>query len=290
MPTIESVVMPYLSIDIGGTNTRIAIFETLAKPAFTLLARFPTQQDYKKQLAMLLETLVQHDREALHGIGVSVGGRMAKDGRSVLVAPNLPTYVGKPLAEDLERHYHCPTRLAHDTICGLLGEKLFGQLRSIDRCAYLTLSTGTGAAFQLRTGPTTLTVSIEIGHQLLDGNMLSCLCGQVGCLETFTGGKQLELRLGQPVATITDPAFWETFSDKLALGLVNLVQLTRIEAIAISGAILLNHTALLPMLQQKVDALLRGTKLQLFQAALGENAPLIGAALLLETADDSIIH
>jgi hypothetical protein len=51
-----------------------------------------------------------------------------------------------------------------------------------------------GAAFQLRKAQTVLTVSIEIGHQILDGNTLICLCGQVGCLETFTGGKQHELR------------------------------------------------------------------------------------------------
>lgn len=290
MSITKSEAIPYLGIDIGGTNTRIAVFETLSRPDFTLLARFPTQQDYKKQLSMIGETLALHDIKALRGIGVSVGGRMAKDGRSVLVAPNLPTYVGKPLADDLERCCHCPTHLAHDTVCGLLGEKQFGQLRPIDRCAYLTLSTGTGAAFQLRTGPTTLTVSIEIGHQLLDGNSLPCLCGQVGCLETFTGGRQLELRLNQSVATITDATFWETFSNKLALGLVNLVQLTRVEAIAMSGAILLNHPLLLSLLQQKVDALLRGADLQLYQATLGENAPLVGAALLLATPNESIIH
>lgn len=290
MPMIESTAIPYMGIDIGGTNTRIALFETLTTPHFKLLARFPTLQDYKKQSSMLRETLAQHNVKELRGVGVSVGGRMAQDGRSVLVAPNLPDYVGQPLADDLEHFCHCPTRLAHDTVCGLLGEKQFGHLRPIDRCAYLTLSTGTGAAFQLRTGPTTLTVSIEIGHQLLDGNTLLCLCGQVGCLETFTGGKQLELRLGQSVATITDAAFWETFSDKLALGLVNLVQLTRVEALAISGAILLHRTFLLPLLQQKVHTLLHGAGLRLFQATLGENAPLVGAALLLETPDDSIIH
>jgi len=290
MPITKNSTAPYLGIDIGGTNTRVALFPTLAEPQFTLLARFPTQQDYPQQLDMLLTTLAEQTQSTLAGVGVSVGGRLAKDGRSVLVAPNLPSYVGQPLADDLERAFRCPVQLAHDTVCGLLGEKKFGQISMVDRCAYLTLSTGTGAAFQLRTGPTTLTVSIEIGHQILDGNTLPCLCGQIGCLETFTGGRQLELRLGRPVAGITEPDFWETFSDKLALGLVNLTQLTRVEAIALSGAILLNRPFLLSLLQQKVDILLRGAHLHLWQATLGENAPLVGAALLLETAADSIIH
>jgi glucokinase len=280
----------YLGIDIGGTHTRIGLFKTLATPYYTPLARFPTQQSYQQQLRMLLAALAGAALEQIEGIGVSIGGRMAKDGRSVLVAPNLPDYVGQPCAADLEHRYSCPTYLAHDTVCGLLGEKKFGPLSNIDRCAYLTLSTGTGAAFQLRTGPTALTVSIEIGHQLLDGNTRACLCGQVGCLETYTGGKQLEAQLGHPLTQETDEAFWETFSEKLALGLVNLANLTRVEAIAIGGAILLNNPTLLPLLQQNVATRLRGASLQLYRAALAENAPLVGAALLLETPSETIVH
>ena len=125
---------------------------------------------------------------------------------------------------------------------------------------------------------------------MLDGNSLRCLCGQVGCLETFTGGRQIELRYGRSIAQITDSAFWETFCDKLAIGLVNLAQLTRIDAVAISGAIALNNSFLLPMLQQKVNTILKGAILELNLAVLGENAPIVGAATLLEVPEDSILH
>ncbi len=280
----------YLGIDVGGTNTRIGLFQTLETPIFTLLARFTTHSAYEEQIQQMVAALVENGITSIKGIGVSVGGRMAKDGRSVLVAPNLPDYEGKPFARDLESLYHCPVRLAHDTVCGLLGEKKFGVLRPVERCAYLTLSTGTGAAFQLRKGITTLTVSIEIGHQLLDGNTLHCLCGQVGCLETFTGGKQLEMRLGHTLAQATDRQFWATFQAKLAIGLVNLVQLTRVEMVALSGAIALKNPDLLQQLQEAVDERLRGARLTLQYAQLGENAPLVGAAILLETGDETLLH
>lgn len=280
----------YLGIDMGGTTTRLGLFASLDTPEFTLLARFATQQVYEQQLQQLLSALSQGNITKFSGVGVSIGGRMARDGRSVGKAPNLPDYVGKPFAQDLERHVACPVRLAHDTVCGLLGEKRFGPIQQIERCAYLTLSTGTGAAFQLQKAASVLTVSIEIGHQLLDGNMRQCLCGQVGCLETYTGGRQLELRLGRPVQGIGDPVFWETFSDKMALGLVNLAQLTRVEVVAVSGAMALHNTFLLSMLQHKVTRLLVGTNLELVQAVLGENAPLVGAVQLLATPEESIIH
>jgi glucokinase len=279
----------YIGIDIGGTSTRAGLFQSLDSPDFAPLARFPTHPGYEQQLHAVVNAVRNSGLKQLAGIGVSIGGRVAKDGSSLAVAPNLPALVGKPLARDLSQQLACPVRLAHDPVCGLLAEKKFGRMRNFDRCAYLTISTGTGAAIHLGKA---LTISIEIGHQLLDGNLLPCLCGQVGCLETFTGGKQLESRYGRPVAQIAamDPTFWETFCDKLALGLVNLAQLTRVEAVTISGGIALNNTFLLPLLQQKVNAKLRGASLELSQAELGEDAPLIGAALLLEVPEEMILH
>jgi glucokinase len=280
----------YCAVDIGGTSTRIGLFQTLDTPTFTLVTRFPTHASYDEQMKQIIAAIEGSGVPNLAGIGVSIGGRIAQDGRSVIFAPNMLTYIGRPFAQDLIDRFACPVRLAHDTVCGLLGEKQFGPIREVDRCAYLTLSTGTGAAFQLRKAASALTVSIEFGHQILDGNTLVCLCGQTGCLETFTGGRQLELRLGRRVEQITEAAFWETFSDKLALGLVNLAQITKVEEVAVSGAIALNTPFLLPRVQQKVDALLVGARLHLSRAFLQENAPLVGAAMLLCTPEETILH
>jgi glucokinase len=280
----------YIAVDIGGTNTRLGLFESLDSTDFVVLAKFPTVQNYEEQIRQIVTAIQNSGREDLAGIGVSAAARIARDGRTIILAPNLPGYIGKPFAQDLFERFACPIRLAHDTVCGLLAEKKFGALRNIDRCAYLTVSTGTGAAIQLGKASISLTSSIEIGHQVLDGNTLICLCGQVGCLETFTGGRQIELRYGRPIAHITDMAFWETFSDKLALGLVNLAQLTRIDAVAISGAIALNNAFLVPLLQEKVNAILKWGTLELRLATLGENAPIVGAAVLLEVPEDTILH
>ncbi|HTI14223.1 MAG TPA: ROK family protein [Dictyobacter sp.] len=280
----------YIGVDIGGTSTRVGLFSSTTSVDFALLAHFPTQPEYEQQLQKINAVLEAAALTTISGIGVSIGGRLTRDGRAVAVAPNLPSYVDKPFAQVLQERWHCDVRLGHDTVCGVLGEKCFGILQSYERCAYLTLSTGTGAAVHLSKGTNTLIISIEVAHQLLDGNILICLCGQTGCLETYTGGRQLELRLGQKVEHISDPAFWELFSDKLSLGLVNLVQLTRVEAIAVSGAIALHNIAILASLQHKVDGHLRGASVRLLPALLGENAPLVGAVALLTAPEDEILH
>ncbi len=278
----------YIGIDIGGTNTRIALFQTLDTPHCTIITRFPTFSSYDEQIQHIITTL--QGVPTIAGIGISIGARIAKDGRSVIFGPNVPDYIGKPFAQNLTDRFGCPIRLAHDTVCGLLGEKTFGCIQHDERCAYLTVSTGTGAAIHLQKAEMRLTVSIEIGHQLLDGNTRQCLCGQVGCLETYTGGRQLELRMGKPLTQVTDPAFWETFCEKLALGLVNLAQLTKVETIAVSGGIILSRSFLLERIQSRVTEKLLGATLTLRPAQLGENAPIVGAALLLATPEETILH
>ena len=283
----------YVGVDIGGTNTRIGLFASLDVPHCRIVAKFPTQERYEEQIERIVRAVADiQDRQGVMvvGVGCSIAGQLAKDGRSVVVAPNLTTYVGMPFAQDIEARCNCPVRLAHDAVCGLLAEKRFGDLQSCERCAYLTVSTGTGAAIQLAKGKVALTSSIEIGHQILDGNTRVCLCGQVGCLETHTGGRQITLREGRSPAEITDTVFWEIFCAKLAIGLINLTMLTRVEAVALSGAIVLNKSLLLTQLQQSVNAILCNTKLTLILATLGENAPLIGAAQLLTVSESTILH
>ena len=281
---------PMIGIDIGGTNTRIGLFPSLAVPAYTLLAKFPTHGEYEQQLRTIGRVLREQGIRGAAGIGVSIAARIARDGQSVVFAPNLPGYVDRPFAVDLSALCAAPVRLAHDTVCGLLAEARFGVLRAVERCAYLTVSTGTGAALQLGKAGTRLVSSIEIGHQNLDGNERQCLCGMTGCLETYTGGRQLELRYGRPVEDITESAFWETFAQKLAIGLVNLAQLTRNDVVAVSSAIALNRVSLLPALQNNIERLLMPSTLELRPAALGDTAPLVGAALLVSVPENEILH
>lgn len=299
-PAHQPPTLGILGIDIGGTTTRLGLFPAPDAPTYTPLARFATEPEYAAQIDCIAEFVARRvedyrerrdaDHGALAGVGVAVGAQVARDGRGVLTAPNLPDYIGKPLADDLAARLGCPVRLAHDGVCGVLAERRFGALADEDRCAYLTVSTGTGAAIQLRNGAAALTVSIQVGHQILDGNPLPCLCGQVGCLETITGGRQIARRLGRPPEEIADPAFWALLAEKLAIGLVNLAQLTRVAVVALGGGIALQRPSLRAEVQARVDARLRDARLTLRDAALGEDAPLVGAALLPGTPEASIIH
>jgi glucokinase len=287
-----------IAVDIGGTNTRVArIWHRAGAPgpgAFEMLDAYTTPTSFDAQLARLGQViaLAQIHHKHITGVGVSVGGRMLGDGSGLAIAPNLRDYEGRPLTDDLANRTGLSVRAAHDTVCGLLGERRFGALAGSERCAYLTISTGVGAAIYLAgSGDTSgVNASIEFGHQLLDGNDRPCLCGQIGCLETYVGGRQLEMRHGASLERIADPQVWDGLVDKVALGLVNLAQLTRVELVAVGGAIALARPALLPDLQSRVDTRLRSMPLRITEAALGAFAPLAGAVALLDTDPATILN
>ena len=89
----------YIGVDIGGTNTRIGVFESLDSPECMIVARFPTFQKYEEQLQHIIAEIQASNREHLTGLGVSVAARIAKDGHSIIFAPNLPDYIDKPFAQ-----------------------------------------------------------------------------------------------------------------------------------------------------------------------------------------------
>jgi glucokinase len=271
-----------LAIDIGGTHTRIAA-------AGGQVARFATEPDYRAQLAAVSRA-IRSAGIAPSAAGVSFTGRLDPAGRSVAVSLNLPDYTGRPLRDDLAAALSCPVRVAHDATCGLLGEHASGGLRGIDRCGYVTLSTGVGAALRLGRAGHFVVLTTEAGHQLVAGNDRRCACGQHGCLETLTGGRALERHTGRPLAELDDERFWHDYAAALAPGLANIALIAGVEALALGGSIILRRPELWHHLRPALTHHLSYQPLRLVLAELGEDAPLAGAAALLATDEGSVLH
>jgi glucokinase len=259
-----------VAVDIGGTWTRVAVGGSVGTPE--IVARWRTDARYDGQLERLAESVPDGERP----VGVSFCGRVTGDG-DVRVSLNLPGYAGRALGRDLSAALGRPVRVAHDATCGLLGEALGdgGALREVERCGYLTLSTGVGAAVRL--GDAWLTT--EAGHQLVAGNPLPCACGQTGCLQTLTGGDALAQRLGRPLESMVDSSFWPEYCDHLASGIANFALCAGLTRVALGGAIAL-HAPLWPALRARLAQVYTYQPAEVVPAALGESAPLAGAAAL----------
>lgn len=263
-----------MALDIGGTWTRVAAD---GAP----VTRFATERSYDRQLSALAAAVAPGPEPA----GVSFGGRVTPAG-DVRVALNLRSYEGRTLGRDLAAALGRPVRVAHDATCGLLGEASAGALQGFERCGYLTLSTGVGAA--LRLGGVHLTT--EAGHQLVTGNDQPCECGQTGCLETLIGGNALGRRLGRPLESVDDDGFWRRYGGNLALGVANFALAAGLDAVALGGAVALRRAALWPALRMELARILTYQPVEVVPARLGDAAPLVGARALVDLPPGAVLH
>ena len=279
----------YAVIDLGGTNTSIVTFASLAIPQYTLVAQFPTDQDYARQLERILAALDRSGHQ-LEGVGMAIGAQLTPDGLAIEESWTMQAYVGHSIVSDVASATGVAVRAANDNVCGVLAETTLGVLQPWQRSAYLTVSTGTGAGIRLGNGNGSIAWLAQVGHHVVHMDGEPCVCGQRGCVQTITGGQQFLRRYGRPAAEIQDEAVWQEVTETLAVAIVNLSRITRVDAVCVSGGIGYNNTHIRATLAARVRALGPATGVRVCFPAFGEQAPVIGAALLLADPDVTILH
>ena len=279
----------YAVIDLGGTNTSIVTFASLAVPQYTLVAQFPTDQDYARQLERILAALDRSGHQ-LEGVGMAIGAQLTPDGLSIEESWTMQAYVGHSIVSDVASATGVAVRAANDNVCGVLAETTLGVLQPWQRSAYLTVSTGTGAGIRLGKGNGSIAWLAQVGHHVVQMDGEPCVCGQRGCVQTITGGQQFLRRYGKPAAEIHDEAVWQEVTETLAIAIVNLSRIARVDAVCVSGGIGYNNTHIRARLAARVRALGPATGVRVCFPAFGEQAPVIGAALLLADPDVTILH
>jgi predicted NBD/HSP70 family sugar kinase len=281
--------MMFVAIDLGGTNTRIALFQNKAVSEYTLLARFKTHSGYEERLAHIESAMDGIDKSTVAGIGLAIGVQLTPDGRTVDASFTMPNYVGKAVVPDLVARLDFPVVAANDLICGAIAEYHYGSLGDWDLVAYLTVSTGTGAGIYLRSGDTAVAYLAQIGHHILDPAGRLCSCGQVGCLQTFSGAQEIKKRAGRRAADIDDDLFWDDVAKHLAVGIVNLARISRVQVVCVGGGIGLNNRYLRQNLAGKVRECSPNLNITLTTPTLGADAPIIGANLLGQHRTGTVI-
>ena len=279
----------YAVIDLGGTNTSVVTFASLAVPQYSVIDQFPTDQDYARQLERLLAALDGSGHQ-LEGVGMAIGAQLTPDGLAIEESWTMQAYVGHSIVSDVASATGVAVRAANDNVCGVLAETTLGVLQPWQRSAYLTVSTGTGAGIRLGKGNGSIAWLAQVGHHVVHMDGEPCVCGQRGCVQTITGGQQFLRRYGRPAAEIQDEAVWREVTETLAVAIVNLSRIARVDAVCVSGGIGYNNAHIRARLAARVRALGPATGVRVCFPAFGEQAPVIGAALLLAEPDVTILH
>jgi glucokinase len=303
----------YLGIDVGGTNSKLAVLETGGDrpdppgdhpggppeaPRLLATATLPTGAGDPGEVIERLAAAgarLAAGHGPLAGAGVGVPGLFDEASGRIVFLPNLPAAwtgqeVGRPLAERLG----VPTALINDARSFTLAESRMGAAAGCSTVVCLTLGTGVGGGVvvdgRLRFGPHGR--AGELGHQVIQADGPPCGCGNRGCVEAFVAGAAL-CRLGgrdTPEAVFRAAAAGDQRAaaavqavvGRLAVGIANLVTVLWPERVVVGGGVAAAGEQLLRPLRAAVAAsapLVDPAAYEIVAAALGPGAGAIGAAL-----------
>ncbi|MGW5639480.1 ROK family protein, partial [Streptomyces sp. NPDC003832] len=224
------------------------------------------------------------------GLAVAVPGLVARDGRTVVRAPNLEWQdvdLGALLPE------HPPLTVDNEANFGALAELWLGEGTPRD-FLHVSAEIGIGAAVvvegQLLRG--TRGFAGELGHVPVRPEGLPCPCGGRGCLEQYAGEEAVlraaglergEDRVGLLAgrAAEGDAAVRGALRDAgaaLGVALTGAVNLLDPESVVLGGALAGLAPWLLPSLEAELDGRTSGAACPVSVSRLGSEGPLLGAA------------
>lgn len=194
-----------LSVDIGGTNSAIALVtregEIVRRGKLPTRPEEPAAQLVQRVVNAVAEMLPDHELAAcLQGVGIGAPNGNYYTGE-VISPPNL-SWGRINLVELFQQHYSVPGRLTNDANAAALGELYFGAARGMKHFVEITLGTGLGSGLvvdgKLVFGADGL--AGELGHTIIRRPGRPCKCGLSGCLETYVSAPGLVLTVREMLA------------------------------------------------------------------------------------------
>lgn len=136
-----------LGIDIGGTNTRVALIDEEYKVINRV--QFPTDSnDPVKTLEKINKTINEFEQLDIVGIGLSCPGPLDLINGKVLTTPNLhKEWWNLEIAKILKEMTGVDTYLENDANLACLAEACVGAGKDYRYVGFLTISTGVGSGF-----------------------------------------------------------------------------------------------------------------------------------------------
>lgn len=285
--------MRTLAIDIGGTKFTIAVFE--GDRIVRRESRGTKREGGRDWMLAEIEPLVREwQAEApFANCGIGFGGPVNWDRQMVATSTHVGGWKDFDLPAFVRGIIAAPVVMDNDANAGALGEYLFGAGQNCDPLFYMTLSTGIGGG--IITGGRVLrgadSWAGEIGHANVRPDGPECLCGSNGCLERMCCGLWLEHDYGAPARDLMRrPEFVEHYVVDLARGLKAMIMILNPARVVIGGGIAKAGPALFEPLRKELARQMppwSRARLDVVQAALGDDSVLYGALALTRSVDSN---
>jgi glucokinase len=276
----------YVSLDIGGTTTRIAFSKNFAD--FIDVIKYPTPDDFNEFVNELNNHLLSSSEE-IKAISLGIAGIINRKKQHILKCPNIPFIENLSpfdLIHDVKRTNQIQTRnltlsktkiyLENDASLAALAEATVGPGKSYKRVAYITASTGIGGSLITDKEIAQTTYNLEPGHHFIN---YSQTFGRTW--EDIASGTSFTKRFGIKPDNTNDQNIWNHYVNYFASGLHNISLLWRPDIIIIGGSIAKKSDYFLVKLQEKLNETLGETRPEIKISGLGDDNGLIGGFINL---------
>ncbi len=305
----------FFALDVGGTNINAGVVslegKVLARRSFPTLPLRGSEAvigDMVANLELLASEIKTGNPEA---VVVGMPGWLNQREGVLIQAPNMPGCVNVPIVEILKQKMNLPVFLENDTNLYALGEWLYGAGRDLGRnLIVVTLGTGVGGGLILdgKLWNGSFASAAEIGHMPIGFRGDLCGCGRRGCLETVASATAMA-RLAQKWLAdkgasnqTSDEITTETLhhlaqqgdvmalsvfkkaGEALGLVLVSIFNLLGLEGAVIGGGAAGAYEFIEPHVRKVINSRLivaDPLQVKIVKDQLGDDAPLLGAAALL---------
>jgi predicted NBD/HSP70 family sugar kinase len=275
----------YLVFDIGGTNMRLA--NSFDGENFQEIEIVQTPQEFDKALDIIQKFIWHADSthpDNLFCIGLP--GVLDIDKKTLVAAPHLPLWVGKPVAEKFNQIAKTSVLLSNDADMAGLGEAVKGAGKDFKIVAYITVGTGIGGVRVINKKIDISKYGFEPGHQIIDFD--GSLMGSTKDWEAMAGGVGIKNRYNQNAEDIKDEKIWSQINNILAIGLVNTIVHWSPDIVILGGSVAQNNNVSTELIETIIKQ-----QLKVFpnipiikKAELGEKSALIGGIELLKSKSD----
>jgi glucokinase len=312
-----------LAFDFGGTKLAAGLVDITSGEILNLVRQpAPSEQGAEVCLQSMVDAgskileISNVLRSDILGIGISFGGIVSQDHRTVIKSMHVKNWDDFPLPERISKLFELPAYMENDGNAAALGERVFGAGKGTENMLYVQISTGVGSGLILNNrlfrGES---LAGEFGHMTVIPNGPDCACGKKGCIESLTSGWALKkyaleafnnaapdsalFRLGSKDPKKIDAELLiQAFREKdpqaveiitrgfqyLGLGISNAVALIDPRIVVLGGGITRAWDVLVPVVSSAMEEFLpplfRDGRVRLEHSKLNGSETLLGAAML----------
>ena len=287
-----------VGIDVGGTNTRVALINDEYK--IVERVQFSTDTQNPQVTLEKINNVIKGFGQKIEGIGISCPGPLDLIHGIILETPNLPGWHYFHLTEELQNITGIKVQLQNDANLAGLAEAVIGAGAGKGHVQFLTISTGVGAGFCIdgKIYQGSKGFAQEVANCIVWKNGPSHGVLKSGSIESIASGTAITTRaknLGLEVVHAGDVYDLAQEGNELAIQIMEdayeylsnfisiLYGVLDPDLFVLSGSVALKIPGFIEEIEKRVkgkvfDALKDNIKI--VPAALGEDCGLIGAACL----------